>query len=123
MLKKVFLLAAAAAILLAGINLAEEKGSFTVDRHKSRGLTCTACHGEEQPKAAASAKACMACHKSLEAVAERTAAFEPNPHSNHLTQSSDVECTQCHHGHKDDTPVCHQCHQGMQFAKHEAESK
>lgn len=123
MLKKILFMAAAAAILWSGINLAEEKSNFTADRHKGRGLSCTACHGEEQPKAAAPAKSCLSCHKSLEAVAERTAAYEPNPHSNHLTQSSDIECTQCHYGHKEDSPVCHQCHQGLQFAKHEAESK
>jgi len=123
MFKRILCFSAAVFMLWAGTNIAEEKETFTADSHKSRGVTCVVCHGEEQPKAAAPAKACLACHESLKVVAEKASNIEPNPHSNHLTQSSDVECTQCHQGHKADTPLCHQCHQGMQFAKSEAESK
>jgi hypothetical protein len=101
----------------------EEKGGFTADRHKGRGMSCIGCHKEEQPKTAAPAKSCIACHKSLQAVAERTKDFTPNPHENHIISSSDVECTQCHQGHKADTIMCHSCHAGMEFTKQPAETK
>jgi hypothetical protein len=113
-------------ILVAGLGIGavvseENKDSFTADRHKSRGISCIGCHKEAEPKTAASAKVCLACHKSLEAVAGRTKDFLPNPHENHITQSSDIECTQCHQGHKADTILCHRCHSGMKFAKNSAE--
>jgi hypothetical protein len=121
--RRVLCLSAVVAMLWTGLALAQGKGPFTAERHQKRGVACVACHGEAQPKAPASAKACLACHKSLEAVAERTAGYEKNPHNNHMTQSSDLECTQCHQGHKADTPICHQCHEGMKFEKPEAEAK
>jgi hypothetical protein len=97
--------------------------TFTADRHKERSLACDSCHKEPQPKTPASGEACLACHKSIEAVSERTKHFVTNPHDNHITASSDVECTQCHHGHKADVPLCNQCHAGFKFEKKEAESK
>lgn len=93
----------------------EEEKDFLADRHKKLGIECVACHGEGAPAAPASGKACLACHKSLEAVAEKTKDYTLNPHDNHMTQSSNLECTQCHNGHKPTTPACHQCHQGMIF--------
>jgi hypothetical protein len=106
--------------IVAGIG-EEKKEDFTADRHKSRGISCIGCHKEAQPKTAAPEKVCLACHKSLDAVAERTKDYSPDPHSNHITQSSDIECTQCHQGHKADTILCHRCHSGMKFAKNSAE--
>jgi hypothetical protein len=108
---------AIAAMFWTGIITAQEKTTFTADRHKERNVKCLACHGEAEPKTAASAKGCMTCHKSLEAVAERTKDYPRNPHMNHLTESSDIECTQCHKGHKEDTPVCLNCHSGMKFER------
>jgi len=113
-------------ILVAGLGIgavvSEEKtDSFTADRHKSHGISCVGCHKEAQPKTAASAKTCLTCHKSLDAVAKRTENYDKNPHDNHITQSSDVECTQCHQGHKADTILCHTCHAGMGFVKNSAE--
>jgi hypothetical protein len=99
----------------------EKKEGFTADRHKSRGISCVGCHKEAEPKTAADAKICLTCHKSLEAVAKRTEDYDKNPHSNHITGSSDVECTQCHQGHKADTILCHRCHSGMKFEKAAAE--
>jgi fumarate reductase flavoprotein subunit len=110
-------------MLWTGAAIADEKDSFTADRHKERNIKCVSCHGEEEPKTAASEKACITCHKSLEAVAERTKDFTPNPHSNHITETSDVECTQCHFGHKADSPVCLNCHQGLTFQKKQEENK
>jgi hypothetical protein len=101
----------------------EKKDDFTADRHKNRGLSCVACHKEEQPKTAASAQACLTCHKSLAAVAVRTKDYNHNPHDNHITSSSDVQCTQCHQGHKADTLLCNKCHSGMNIEKEPAETK
>jgi dihydrodipicolinate reductase len=50
-------------------------------------------------------------------VAERSVAYVPNPHKNHITESNDVECTVCHHGHKADNPACLACHMGLTFEK------
>jgi len=123
MIRRVLCLTTVVAFFWTGIAVAQEAGAVTADRHKKRGMECTGCHGEAQPKAAAPKKACLACHTSLEAVAERTKDYERNPHKNHLTEASDVECTDCHHGHQADTPLCHQCHEGMKFEKKEPEAK
>lgn len=121
MYRRILCFSVVVAMLWIGAAIAQDKNSFTADRHKKHNMTCDACHKESQPKAAA-AQACLTCHKSLEAVAEKTKDFEKNPHKNHLTETSDLECTQCHHGHKADTPLCHQCHEGMKFEKKPAEA-
>jgi hypothetical protein len=110
-------------VILTSFTIAKDKDAFTADRHKDRKLDCAACHGEATPKTAAPAKSCLTCHQSLEAVAERTKDFVRNPHKNHLMEAADVECTQCHNGHKADTPVCNTCHQGIKFEKKQAEAK
>ena len=114
---RVLRLSLTVAMFWIGLATAEER-PFMADRHKAAKITCAGCHeGEEQPKTAATQKGCITCHKSLEAVAERTKDFDKNPHQNHMTESSDVECTQCHQGHKADEVLCHQCHSGMVFEK------
>lgn len=59
----------------------------------------------------------------MEALAERTKDFDKNPHKNHLLDSSDIACTECHQGHKADKSVCDQCHAGLKFEKKQAEAK
>jgi fumarate reductase flavoprotein subunit len=112
-----------AVMLWTGLALSQEKSAFTADKHKERDIACTGCHDSAQPKEAASAASCLKCHKSMEAVAEKTKGFTPNPHKNHVTDSQDVECTQCHQGHKADTPMCSQCHGEMKFEKQAEEAK
>ena len=123
MLKHVLCISALAAALWTGVVISEEKRPFTAERHKTNNVACIECHGIEKPTEPASEKACLACHKSLEAVAERTQNRKPNPHKNHLTEGSDVECTQCHLGHKADVLLCHQCHAGLEIEKQDAEPK
>jgi fumarate reductase flavoprotein subunit len=109
---------AAAVVLWTGISIAQENNAFNANRHKKRGVACLACHGEATPKTAASEKGCLSCHKSLEAVAEKTIDMTPaNPHKNHITEANKIECTQCHNGHKADVPSCTNCHAGMNFEK------
>jgi hypothetical protein len=116
--RSIILSSFAAALLWSGITTAQEKPALNADRHKSRGIACLACHGEAAPKTAASEKGCLTCHKSMEAVAEKTKDMLPaNPHKNHITASNKVECTQCHNGHKADSPACTNCHAGMKFEK------
>ncbi|WP_165657647.1 cytochrome c3 family protein, partial [Sutterella wadsworthensis] len=38
----------------------------------------------------------------------QTAKVEPNPHYSHL---GDVNCTDCHKGHKKSELMCNSCHQ------------
>lgn len=123
MLKRILPVCAVAAALWSVSAVSEEEKPFVADRHKEQGLTCIACHKEAKPKTAASAEACLVCHQSIEAVAEQKLDLNPNPHRNHVTEAMDLECTQCHHGHKADTPICHQCHTGMAFEKKDDEAK
>jgi hypothetical protein len=122
MIKRILCSSVVAAILLAGMAIANDDG-FTANRHEKKNMDCNACHGIAKPKEAAPANSCITCHKSPEAIAEKTSSFRPNPHKNHLMESSDIECTQCHHGHKADTVMCNDCHSGMRFEKIPAETK
>ena len=92
---------------------------YLAERHKDCGMECGVCHnGEESPKTAATQKACLVCHNSLDSVAGRTNAdkgYKFNPHRNHITETNVIECTQCHQAHKADTVVCYNCHQGMKL--------
>jgi hypothetical protein len=110
-------------MLGASAAMVQEKSKFLADRHKDRGVACTVCHGDENPPKPAAGEKCMACHKSLEAISERTKDYDKNPHENHLTGSMNVSCVQCHNGHKADEPVCGRCHSGMKFEKKQAETK
>jgi hypothetical protein len=123
MIKRILCISAVAILILTCLAIAKDKDAFTADRHKDLKVECAACHGDAEKKSAPSEKVCLTCHQSLEAVAEKTKDFVKNPHKNHLTEAADVECTQCHNGHKADTPVCNTCHQGIKFEKKQAEAK
>ena len=134
MTKKIVCLVAVATMLVIGAAVSQEDPEQvgnkqevreskppTADRHRDRGMTCGGCHdGEAAPQTAASQKSCITCknHDSIKTVAERTSAgnaYMFNPHRNHILETNDLECTQCHQAHKADTIVCHRCHQGMKF--------
>lgn len=116
-LKRMFCLTAIVGIFWTVAAITQEKEVFTADRHKEMGFSCEVCHQEAEPTTPASGKSCLACHESMEAMAEKTKDFVPNPHDNHMTQSSNIECTQCHQGHKADVSLCEQCHAGLTFQK------
>jgi hypothetical protein len=87
---------------------------FTADRHLSKGLECSACHGEVEKKRPVSSSKCLECHQSiLEMAKPKDLHFYP--HSNHLVESGDVECTDCHHGHKPNEIYCRRCHMDLNF--------
>lgn len=114
-LKRIFCICALVAALGTLAAVSQEKEVFTADKHKDMGLECSTCHGNEAPTATVPGKVCLPCHESLEAVAVRTKDYTVNPHENHLTNSQELECTQCHKGHQANTPMCLNCHAGMQF--------
>ena len=131
MMKKMICFAAAATLLVIGAAISQEARQPqktqaapekpTADRHKDRGLTCGGCHGgEAEPKSAAAPKSCLTCknHDSFKTVAARTGSdkgYKFNPHHNHILETNDLECGQCHQSHKADTVVCYNCHQAMKF--------
>lgn len=93
-------------LLAAGAACAQEK--TTAERHTARGVTCQSCHGTSGDFARpVRQEACLACHKSYEAVAARTAKVKPNPHDNHFGFR---DCSTCHRGHQQSTVTCNQCH-------------
>jgi hypothetical protein len=69
--------------------------SMAADKHKERGLDCSACHKESPPKEAAPASACIRCHGDAAAMAEKTAKKSPNPHA-----AKELNCVMCHKAHK-----------------------
>ncbi len=95
---------------------------FTSNRHLALGLQCADCHGEGKKQPVKGDK-CLECHQSFEEVAKRTQDVKPNPHSNHITEDGDIECTQCHQGHKADVVYCATCHKGMTFKRPPAPAK
>lgn len=80
------------------------------DRHASRGIKCNSCHTQEPPSTKNTGmKNCLACHGSTYAIlAKRTAKKEINFHDTHV---GEVECKECHNGHKPSQLLCDQCHE------------
>lgn len=83
--------------------------SFLADRHAQKGVACSACHGQANPKTNAVVRneTCFACHQNYDILAKRTAKIEPNPHFTHL---GNVRCSDCHKGHRQSTLMCNDCH-------------
>ena len=82
---------------------------FLADRQAAQGLTCNACHKETPPAKRVKTEQCQTCHGDYAALAKRTAAMKPNNvHENHL---GDLDCRECHQGHKSDKLACAECHQ------------
>jgi hypothetical protein len=101
-------------------NFTDDSKPYLSDRHVTLGLKCESCHGEASPTKAATTAQCLQCHGSFEALAKKTADMEPNPHSNHIVDSSDTECSFCHHSHKANEVGCNQCHGGLSFKRNSA---
>ena len=97
-----------AAVLACPASAAE---TYLAGRHTERGVACASCHGIDAPAAGAAVKqeACLACHVSLDQVAERTKArkLDPDPHYNHLVG---LDCLECHRGHRPSVNMCASCH-------------
>lgn len=82
---------------------------FLADRHAAKGLACSSCHKETPPAKRVKTEQCQTCHGDYATLAKRTAAMKPsNVHENHL---GDLDCRECHQGHKADKLACAECHQ------------
>ena len=77
------------------------------DRHVERGVKCESCHVNGDTSKPVRKAQCLACHKSYEELAKKTANVHPNPHFNHYGER---DCTTCHKGHQQSTLSCSQCH-------------
>jgi MFS transporter, DHA1 family, multidrug resistance protein len=84
--------------------------AFTADKHIKTGLNCDSCH--EAVKAAAGATVgmakCLSCHGPYEKLAKRTDNLILNWHDN--PHYGELDCNECHHGHKADDNSCRKCH-------------
>jgi fumarate reductase flavoprotein subunit len=85
----------------------EGKAAFLADRHKDAGVDCSGCHKESPPTEAPPMEACLKCHGPYEKLATRSEKLEQNPHASHL---GELECSNCHHGHKTSVDYCARCH-------------
>ena len=83
------------------------KNGFLADRHKGAGIECSGCHKETPPKAEPAMEACLKCHGPYEKLAAKGEKLEHNPHASHL---GELECINCHHGHKPSVDYCARCH-------------
>jgi Cytochrome c3 len=92
-----------------GQNTDDSKGknAFLADRHKSIGIDCFGCHQESPPKQKAQSVVCMGCHGDYTKVAAKTSHLNVNPHETHM---GELDCNQCHKGHKKSVNICSQCH-------------
>ncbi len=99
---------AVCAVIVGGQVWAQQK-KFLADRHKDRGMDCSACHKESPPAKAVPSAVCKGCHDP-EKLAMKSAEKlgRHNPHDNHL---GDIPCETCHHGHKPSEDACAKCHQ------------
>jgi len=77
------------------------------NKHSQLGLSCEQCHSEGVGSPV-SQDQCLSCHQSMEAVATKTVAMEPNPHGPHHYDTAD--CTTCHAVHQKSQMMCSTCH-------------
>lgn len=82
------------------------KDGFLAAKHKSMGIECASCHKGTPPKPP-EMTVCLGCHGPYDKLAARGEKLEPNPHMSHL---GELECDNCHHGHKPSTDYCARCH-------------
>lgn len=83
--------------------------TFLADRHTAKQIACEACHGQGQPSGEIQTDKCLACHGgSYAKLAEKTAGGDINYHETHM---GEINCIECHQGHKPARLVCDQCHE------------
>jgi hypothetical protein len=100
-------------LLLLGVFTAQllfAADAFHADRHIKTGLKCESCHGAAKAVAGAevSTAKCLSCHGPYEKLAKRTDNMILNPHAN--PHYGDLDCSECHHGHRADEYSCGRCH-------------
>lgn len=98
----------------------EDVKPYMSDRHVTKGMECKSCHGDANPQKPVETAKCLECHKSFEEISKKTEDMSPNPHSNHIVDSQDLDCSSCHHAHKANELYCSQCHADMEMLRNSA---
>ncbi|MFU0842577.1 MAG: Cytochrom-c3-2 domain-containing protein [Burkholderia sp.] len=73
------------------------------EHHKALGLTAEPSQDQ-----------CTKCHGGYEALAQKTAALSPNPHSSHM---GNTQCTACHQWSGEPRLLCNDCHSFPELEK------
>lgn len=107
------LIAAIAVVVICALAISShtwaQQKKFLADRHKDRGMECSACHKESPPGKAVPSEVCKGCHDEEKLALKSAEKFgRQNPHDNHLGA---IGCEQCHHAHKPSVDACAKCHQ------------
>lgn len=80
--------------------------------HMMNGIYCLGCHRNyvDQVEASETQERCIECHGDYERLMKlpTSSNYDNNPHKTHYP---DLKCRVCHHGHKEFTDYCAQCHQ------------
>lgn len=92
--------------LFLSANQPAEAQTFLADQHTSKGMVCSSCHQGANQKDVET-KTCQSCHGDYDKLVKLTDKLEINPHESHL---GEPDCKDCHHGHKQSSPACKQCH-------------
>lgn len=74
--------------------------------HAEKGVKCEGCHTAQMSEKPTKEK-CFACHGNYQDLIARTSKADVNPHDSHL---GEIQCVQCHSGHKQMTLPCWECH-------------
>lgn len=97
--------------LTAMSTISAQENKFLADRHQSKSIVCSACHGKEAPNndLVLIGKNCQVCHGSYQQLIERVKEKYPevNPHDQH---DGDLSCAVCHRGHQKGVNYCEECH-------------
>jgi DNA-directed RNA polymerase subunit RPC12/RpoP len=85
--------------------------------HAKKNVTCKGCHGNTIPISEATIEndRCLSCHGGLEQLTAKTSPLEfpdRNPHKSHL---GEINCTVCHHAHRESEVYCLGCHKTFQM--------
>ena len=104
----IFAFFAFAALLLSSSTWAQQT-KFLADRHKDKGMECSACHKEGPAQKAVPPDICKGCHDEEKLAMKSAEKFgRQNPHDNHLGA---IACGECHRAHKPSVDTCAKCHQ------------
>lgn len=99
-------------VVLSGIScftFAADSPKYLADRHAAKQVPCEACHGKGTPNGQIQMDNCLKCHGgTYEKLAAQTDGGDINYHDTHMGQ---INCIECHQGHKPSRLVCDQCHE------------
>lgn len=105
-------------VLAAALFIALPASAQQVKPYHQNIKDCAACHTKENAVGrkqfvTPDNKACLTCHQSYAAVAEKTKNLkngEPNPLASHH-YGEGIACTACHSEHKTSQVYCNNCHE------------